>query len=58
MAENGVEILGSLELDSQPGEIAGLLIIRSLMQAMQNLVSIQSKNAVINNLDPGIIIVS
>ncbi len=38
LAKNGVEILGSLGLDSKPGEIAGLLIIRSLMQAMQNLV--------------------
>lgn len=37
LAENGVEILGSLGLDNKPGEIAGLLIIRSLMQAMQNL---------------------
>ncbi|MHC5914823.1 MAG: pentapeptide repeat-containing protein [Nostoc sp.] len=37
LAENGVEILSSLGLDSKPGEIAGLLIIRSLMQAMQNL---------------------
>ncbi len=37
LAENGVEILGSLGLDSKPGEIAGLLIIRSLLEAMQNL---------------------
>ncbi|MDJ0732963.1 MAG: pentapeptide repeat-containing protein [Nostocaceae cyanobacterium] len=37
LAENGVEILSSLGLDSKPGEIAGLLIIRSLMQGMQNL---------------------
>ncbi|MDJ0795398.1 MAG: pentapeptide repeat-containing protein [Calothrix sp. MO_167.B12] len=38
LAENGVEILGSLGLDNKPGEIAGLLIIRSLMQAMRNLI--------------------
>ncbi|MDJ0620769.1 MAG: pentapeptide repeat-containing protein [Calothrix sp. MO_192.B10] len=38
LAENGVEILGSLGLDDKPGEIAGLLIIRSLMQAMGNLI--------------------
>ena len=30
LAKNGVEILGSLGLDSKPGKIAGLLIIRSL----------------------------
>ena len=36
-AESGVEILESLGLEAKSGEIAGLLIVRSLMQAMQNL---------------------
>jgi hypothetical protein len=37
LAENGVEVLESLGLESTPGEIAGLLIVRSLIQGMQNL---------------------
>lgn len=37
LAENGVEVLEALGLEAKPGEIAGLLIIRSLVQAMKNL---------------------
>ncbi|MFP4578751.1 MAG: hypothetical protein ACLFT9_24535, partial [Coleofasciculus sp.] len=37
LAESGVEILENLGLEAKPGEIAGLLIVRSLMQAMQDL---------------------
>jgi uncharacterized protein YjbI with pentapeptide repeats len=37
LAENGVEVLASLGLEAKPGEIAGLLILRSLIQAMENL---------------------
>ena len=37
LAENGVEVLASLGLEAKPGEIAGLLILRSLVQAIQNL---------------------
>ncbi|MEQ9359700.1 pentapeptide repeat-containing protein [Coleofasciculus chthonoplastes] len=36
-AESGVEVLENLGLEAKPGEIAGLLIVRSLMQAMQDL---------------------
>ncbi|MEM9275957.1 MAG: pentapeptide repeat-containing protein [Cyanobacteria bacterium P01_F01_bin.143] len=38
LAENGVELLESLGLETKPEEIAGLLIVRSLMQAIANLV--------------------
>ncbi|NEP61892.1 MAG: pentapeptide repeat-containing protein [Symploca sp. SIO2G7] len=37
LAKSGVEILDALGLEKEPGEIAGLLIVRSLMQAMQDL---------------------
>ncbi|MEW6498578.1 MAG: hypothetical protein AB1589_39680 [Cyanobacteriota bacterium] len=37
LAENGVEVLASLGLEAKPGEIAGLLILRSLVQAIRNL---------------------
>ncbi|EDX73035.1 Pentapeptide repeat protein [Coleofasciculus chthonoplastes PCC 7420] len=37
MAESGVEVLENLGLEAKPGEIAGLLIVRSLIQAMQDL---------------------
>jgi len=36
-AESGVEVLENLGLEAKPGEIAGLLIVRSLMQGMQDL---------------------
>ncbi|MEQ9237558.1 pentapeptide repeat-containing protein [Coleofasciculus sp. E2-BRE-01] len=36
-AESGVEVLENLGLEAKPGEIAGLLIVRSLMQAIQDL---------------------
>ncbi|MEQ8974945.1 MAG: pentapeptide repeat-containing protein [Coleofasciculus sp. C1-SOL-03] len=36
-AESGVEVLENLGLEAKPGEISGLLIVRSLMQAMQDL---------------------
>lgn len=35
LAENGAELLDTLGLEAKPGEVAGLLIVRSLMQAMQ-----------------------
>ena len=38
LAENGVELLESLGLETKPEEIAGLLLVRSLMQAIANLV--------------------
>ena len=37
LAESGVEVLSSLGLEKKAGEVAGLLIIRSLLHAMQNL---------------------
>ena len=37
LAENGVEVLDALGLSRTPGELAGLLIIRSLMKAMKGL---------------------
>ncbi|NCS49060.1 MAG: hypothetical protein GPJ29_14070 [Microcystis aeruginosa BK11-02] len=37
LAENGVEVLDALGLSRTPGELAGLLIIRSLMEAMKEL---------------------
>ena len=37
LAENGVELLESLGLETKPEEIAGLLIVRSLKQAIINL---------------------
>lgn len=37
LAENVVEVLASLGLENTPGKIASLLIVRSLMQGMQNL---------------------
>jgi len=37
LAKSGVEVLDALGLKTGPGEIAGLLIVRSLMQAMQDL---------------------
>jgi len=37
LAKSGVEVLDALGLEKEPGEIAGLLIVRSLMQAMQDL---------------------
>jgi hypothetical protein len=37
LAENGVELLTSLGLDTKPEEIASLLIIRSIKQAIVNL---------------------
>ncbi|GCL57859.1 pentapeptide repeat-containing protein [Microcystis aeruginosa] len=37
LAENGVEVLDDLGLSRTPGELAGLLIIRSLMEAMKGL---------------------
>ncbi|MBE9260915.1 pentapeptide repeat-containing protein [Microcystis sp. LEGE 00066] len=37
LAENGVEVLDALGLSRNPGELAGLLIIRSLMEAMKGL---------------------
>ncbi|NES20715.1 MAG: hypothetical protein F6K41_17720, partial [Symploca sp. SIO3E6] len=36
LAKSGVEILDALGLKTEPGAIAGLLIVRSLMQAMQD----------------------
>ena len=38
LAENGVELLESLGLETKPEEISGLLLVRSLMQAVKNLV--------------------
>ncbi|MFM2314059.1 MAG: hypothetical protein RLZZ04_3335 [Cyanobacteriota bacterium] len=37
LADNGFELLESLGLESKPEEIAGLLIIRSMMQALAHL---------------------
>jgi hypothetical protein len=37
LAENGVEVLQALGLEAKPGEVAGLLILRSLMQAIESL---------------------
>ena len=37
LAENGVEVLESLGLEAKSGEIAGLLIVRSLIRAMEDL---------------------
>jgi hypothetical protein len=37
LAENGVELLESLGLDTKPEEIAGLLIIRSMKQCIATL---------------------
>ncbi len=37
LAENGVEVLNSLGLAAKPGEMAGLLIVRSLLLGMKNL---------------------
>ena len=37
LAENGVELLESLGLKTKPEEIAGLLIVRSMKQAIANL---------------------
>ena len=37
LAENGVELLDALGLEATPGEVAGLLIVRSLMQAFKDL---------------------
>ena len=34
LAENGVELLESLGLETKPEEIAGLLVVRSLKQAI------------------------
>ena len=38
LAENGVELLESLGLETKPEEIAGLLIVRSMKQAIANLI--------------------
>ena len=38
LAENGVELLESLGLETKPEEIAGLLIVRSMKQAIDNLI--------------------
>ena len=35
--ENSLEVLNALGLDAKPGEVAGLLIVRSLLLAMQKL---------------------
>jgi uncharacterized protein YjbI with pentapeptide repeats len=37
LAKNGVEVLESLGLEAKSGEIAGLLIVRSLIRAMEDL---------------------
>jgi hypothetical protein len=37
LAENGVEVLESLGLEAKSGEIAGLLIVRSLIRAIEDL---------------------
>ncbi|ACK69919.1 pentapeptide repeat-containing protein [Gloeothece citriformis PCC 7424] len=37
LAENGIDILESLGLDKKPAEVAGLLIIRSIMQGIGEL---------------------
>ncbi len=37
LAKSGVEVLESLGLEAKPGEVAGWLIVRSLIQAMENL---------------------
>ncbi|MBE9128895.1 MULTISPECIES: pentapeptide repeat-containing protein [unclassified Coleofasciculus] len=37
LAESGVEVLENLGLEAKSGEIAGLLIVRSLIQAIQDL---------------------
>ena len=37
LAENGVEVLEALGLEAKPGEVAGLLILRSLIQAIESL---------------------
>jgi hypothetical protein len=37
LPENGVELLGSLGLETKPEEITGLLIARSIKQAVVNL---------------------
>jgi uncharacterized protein YjbI with pentapeptide repeats len=36
-AESGVEVIENLGLEAKPGEIAGLLIVRSLIQGIQDL---------------------
>ena len=38
LAENGVELLESLGLETKPEEIVGLLIVRSMNQAIANLI--------------------
>jgi len=38
LAENGLELLESLGLETKPEEIAGLLIVRSMKQAIANLI--------------------
>ena len=38
LAENGAELLDSLGLEATSGEIAGLLIIRALQRAIQELI--------------------
>jgi uncharacterized protein YjbI with pentapeptide repeats len=50
LAENGVEVLEGLGLEAKPGEIAGLLIVRSLIQAIDNLLK-ENKELVVKTPD-------
>ncbi|MEW6495109.1 MAG: pentapeptide repeat-containing protein [Cyanobacteriota bacterium] len=50
LAENGVEVLESLGLEAKSGEIAGLLIVRSLIQAIKDLLK-ENKELLIKKPD-------
>ena len=50
LAENGVDVLEALGLEAKSGEIAGLLVVRSLIQAMENLLK-ENKELLVNKPD-------
>jgi hypothetical protein len=50
LAKNGVEVLADLGLEAKSGEIAGLLIVRSLMRAMEDLLK-ENKELLIKKPD-------
>lgn len=50
LAENGVEVLESLGLETKSGEIAGLLIVRSLIRAIEDLLK-ENKELLIKKPD-------
>jgi len=50
LAKSGVEVLDALGLEAKPGEVAGLLIVRSLIQAMKELLK-DNRELLVNKPD-------